>query len=204
MKLLISKDNIAEFRPIAKELDSDRLNPFIQESQNHDLRRLLGNSFYMDFMSKFDSIGDPKQPVYAELLNGKTYTIAGITIEYQGLIGFLSYTSLARYYSGGDIHATRFGLVKKKNSDGASEPISREDKAAEITALKSIANSYKEDIVKFLLDQNSLTANASYPLFAFSKGDGREVGGVKFFDTDANSLYGSGNARSNGRTNISY
>lgn len=192
MKLLINLANIREWRPIATQIPADRINPYIQEAQQFDLKQLLGDALYADFLAKYDVSGDPQYANYQALLKGGTYTYGAVTLENPGLIPFLVYMTLARFYNNNQVNATRYGLVSKLAEE--SEAVDWRGIAAAVAELRANARAFADDLTKFLG-----TMQTSYPLFnRRTDGGPMEGGGVKFFDPDdTNDLTG------NGRTTIS-
>lgn len=178
MKLLITIENMKEFRPMSAGIPQDRINPYIQEAQQFDLKRLLGDALYLDFMTKFDSL-DPMAPAYQTLLNGTTYAYGPQTLEHPGLIGYLSYMTLARFFNNNQVNATKYGITTK-TSEG-SEQLDWKAIAAAVADLRSNALALQVDIRKFLL-----VNGASYPLFTYQDGSALGQTGVKFFDPDDN------------------
>lgn len=187
LKQLITIDNIMEFRPIAEAIPQGRILPYIAEAQLHDLRPLLGDALYLDFMNRYDNNADSKYTVYQELLNGKDYSYGGQTLNYPGLIPFLVYFTLARFYVNNPINVTRFGITQKKDQD--SDPVDPRVLTNAVAELRSIGLAYQADIVKFLT-----TNGTSYPLYNYQDGSALGQTGVKFFDPD------NGRGSSNGRT----
>lgn len=180
-KLCFTIDNIREFRPIAKTITSERVTPYMKEAQQIDLKELLGDALYLDFMTKFDDSNQgATYTAYQELLKGKIYMYGGRSIEHPGLIGFLAYSALAHFFANNQINATSFGIVQK-DWEG-STPVDAATLRQTITELRSNALAFKADIEKFL-SANSVT----YPLY--SPGDTMPGNGPMFFDPDNDTLY---------------
>ena len=190
-KLIIAPTNIYEFRPLAKDIPSDRILPYIQEAQQLDLKQLLGDALWLDFLTRFDQSLDAKYAAYQELLVGSIYTYGEIQIENPGLIGYMSYMTLARFYANNQVNATKYGLVQKLNDQ--SQPLDSKAVQAAITELRSNALALQVDIVKFLTNNG-----ASFPLYTYSNGAALGQNGAMFFDPD------NGNSRANGRTLTSF
>lgn len=186
MKFIISIDNLREFRPIAKDIPEERILPAIREAQQYELKKLLGDALYVDFLARFDVAADSKYTVYQELLVGKQYTWGTQTIEHPGLIPYLCYHTLAKFYTSNPLNVTKYGVVTKLSDQ--SEAIDPKVLAAEVSALRACALSDQADIIKFLSNNGT-----SYPLYVFQDGSSLGQLGVKFFDPDANR--GSRNGR---------
>lgn len=176
-KLIISVEDIQRFRPVSAA--QDRLNSFIREAQVNDLRPILGDPLYYDFLKRFDVSADSMYNVYQELLLGKEYTYNNITYVYDGLAGLLSYFALARLRAN-PIEDTKFGPVSKLNGDKSERP-SAEDIRQSINELKSIGASCQERLTQFLRAKQS-----TYPLYQYANADAdmNKGGGVKWFDPD--------------------
>lgn len=184
-KLIISPSNIYEFRPLAKDIPADRIMPYIQEAQQIDLKQLLGDALWLDFLNRFDVSADSKYAVYQQLLVGSTYTYGSVTLENPGLIGYMSYMTLARFYANNQISATKYGLVMKLNDQ--SQPLDAKAVQNAITELRSNALALQNDIVKFL------TANGtSFPLYVYQDGSALNQNGAKFFDLESTGPYYNG------------
>lgn len=192
MKLIITIENIKEFRPIAESIPPARIIPYIQEAQQLDLKRLLGDPLYLDFMNRFDNSADGKYTAYQQLLNGVDYTYGTLTLNHPGLIGYMVYMSLARFMVNNPINITKYGAVQKTTDH--SDPVDPKTMAAAVAELRSNALALQVDIIKFLT-----TNGTTYPLYNYQDGSALGETGVKFFDPD-----NSQQSRSNGRTLISF
>lgn len=157
-KLLVTANDINQYRPIAKEIVQDRIEVFIQEAQRHDLMPVLGNALFYDFITKYDQTGDPMYANYQALYNGSTWNYGGATKQHYGLKPIVAYYSLARMIANQQLNVTRYGVTTKVNPN--SEPASDAAIRNLITELKSIAISYQDTTIQFLRD-NAVT----YPLF---------------------------------------
>lgn len=187
-KLLISFSNIADFRPMSKEIPQERITSYIQEAQQFDLKKLLGDALYLDFITNFDNSGHAQYTNYQNLLNGVNYTYGTQTLEHPGLIGYLSYMTLVRIYNNNQINVTKFGLTRKNNGD-QSTPLDVKEIAVAVAELRSNGLALQNDIVKYLTTNGTL-----FPLYAFQDGSALNQMGVKFFDLN-NDRYGASNGR---------
>lgn len=176
-KLLITTDHMKEYRPLAAEIPQIRIQPYIYEAQLHDLRPVLGDNLYFDFMSKYDVSADPMYTAYQELLNGKSYTYNGVYYEYPGMMGMLSYFALARFFNGNDINATKYGLVTKVDKDGLSEAVDQARINAAVSDLRSNAVSF-QSMVKLFLSHHI----ATYTKYSSSEDNGKNTMGLQLFD----------------------
>jgi hypothetical protein len=184
-KQLITIEQIRQFRPASKSIPADRITPYIYEAQQHDLKPLLGDALYYDFMTRYDQSADPKYSAYQDLLNGVAYQYGNITIEHPGLTAFLVYFTLSHFYVNNQVNVTPFGLTTKKTDE--SDPVDAKMMANAIAELRAIALSYQADIVKFLT-----TKGAVYPLYNYQDGSALGNVSVKFFDPDDNRNPGNG------------
>lgn len=156
-KYLITKDDIKVYRPTA-ELDDARIKPFILEAQRMDLQPVLNDALYYDFVSKFDSSGDPMYAAYGELLTGKQYTYNTNQIYFDGVKPMMAYYALARFVVYNPINITRMGIVLKTTQQ--SEPVDPAQIKMLVNELRSSAVSYQNQVIKFLENNTS-----TYPLY---------------------------------------
>ena len=173
-KYLIDVEDIKRFRPLA-EVDAARINPYILEAQSHDLRPILGDALYSDFMKNFDNT-NVLYDHYRDLLNGKEYTYQGYTVAYEGLREMLAYFTLHRFVVMNGIHFSRFGTVRKLNGE-KSEPVSTEELRMVTSDLKSNGIRAASLVTKYLI-YNS----ATYPLYPQGPVPNQNRLQVKWFD----------------------
>lgn len=156
-RLVITLQDIQALRPTA-ELDGVRWEPFCLESQDLDLRPILGDSLYYDFMTKFYSTGDPRYTIYQNLLNGLSYTYNGQTIYYDGLKPLVVYNTLARFVQNNPVNITRFGVVTKIVNQ--SQTVDPQVLRQVVNELKSNAKSYENQVRQYL--DNNVTTYTMY------------------------------------------
>lgn len=167
MPNLITIQDIQEVRPLA-QLDPKRVDPYITEAQENDLRPILGNALFYDFITNYT---DSK---YRTLLNGSTYTKDGYSIFFPGVKPMLCYFALARITQNNTINLTSYGAVQKTVQ--GSEAVDARILGALVTELKDVANSYQTRVVEFL--ENDQT---TYPLFNVSSNKDEKEFGLNFF-----------------------
>lgn len=155
--LLITQDDIKVYAPTA-ELDDARIAPYIQEAMELDLKPVLNDAFYYDFVSKVFVSGDTMYSAYQDLLYGKDYTYQTLTINYPGIKPMLSYYALARFVRDNPVHVTRFGVVTKVVAQ--SEQVDPKVLFGYVNEKKSAALNYQNQVIKFLCN-NATT----YPLY---------------------------------------
>lgn len=179
MKHLITIEHIKSFRPISKELSNERMLPYIEEAQLNDLRPLLGDTLFWDFLNKFDNTVDALYADYQKLLNGDSYTPSGspASVTFLGVIPCLSYYALARYFENNSIHAVRYGIVQKVN-DNLSEQVSPQVLAAAIESIRAVAFGYQSQVINYLKNKTSIFTLYKY----VNQSDNINDSGVKFFD----------------------
>jgi hypothetical protein len=156
-KYLIDKDDILTYRPTAV-LDDAVMNPYILEAQRLDLRPVLNDVLYFDFLSKFDVDADPMHDLYQDLLNGVEYEYSGNPIQFDGIKPMLSLYALARF-AGNPANITRFGIVVKTPQTG-STPADAGLVKSLVNELRSSALGYQNQVVQYLE-----TMVENYPLY---------------------------------------
>jgi hypothetical protein len=177
-KLLISADVIARYRPLSKGIPASRMEPYIREAQYNDLRPILGDPLFLDFMKKFDASGDPMYADYQKLLLGDEYTPPGdtATIEYPGIVPMLAYYTLARFVEGNRMNVTTYGVVQKVTEQ--SEPMGEKLLDGAIASFRSNGYGFEQALVKYLRDKGT----SVYPLYRGAMTESLNTSGVKFFD----------------------
>lgn len=158
-KRIIDINDIKAYRAIA-DVPQVRLDQSIFEAQQQDLRPLMNDALYTDFMTRYDVPADPMYSLYQSLLGGQIFLYGGRMIEYPGLIPIVVYYALARFIQSNSINITSFGIVTKKVDQ--SDPVDPKLIAAEAASLRSQAISYGELLKKFLYINI-----ANYPLYGF-------------------------------------
>ena len=156
---LITITDIQEFKPISKNTDTDKkLNPFILEAQEFELRPFLSDQFYMELLNQFKASPQFPNSAYDDLFNGSTWTSGTQTYQNPGLKVVLVYYAYAKYLNRANTNSTAFGMVAKNNPD--STPLTDKRLANLVYQAESGAKAY-ENRVKFFLDCNS----NDYPLY---------------------------------------
>ena len=156
-RVIITLQDIKQLRPTA-ELDGERWEPFALEAQDQDLRPILGDGLFYDFMTKWYNTGDAMYSNYQNLLNGTNYTYNGETIYFDGLKPMMVYYTLARFVQNNPVNSTRYGVVTKLVNQ--SQPVDAQVLRQVVNELKSSAQTYKNQVDLFL-NQNQTT----YPLY---------------------------------------
>lgn len=152
-RVLISLSDIKALQPTA-DLDGSRWEPFALEAQDQDLRPILGDGLFYDFMTKFYSTVDSMYNAYQSLLNGVAYTYSGQTIYFDGLKPMLVYFTLARFIQKNPVHITRFGVVNKVVAQ--SQPVDPQVLRQLVNEFRSNAMTYVNQVNNYL-GQNQST-----------------------------------------------
>jgi hypothetical protein len=157
MNPLITLQDIREIKSISLNLNSNKeLDPHILEAQDFDLRPLMGDNFFLDFLEDFED--SPSLSQYSDLWNGCTYTFQNEKFKHEGLKAVLAYHSFARYTSEANIQSTPTGFVHKTNQ--YSEKV--EDKAIsrKVAQARSAAQICEGRVIDYICRHKSL-----YPLY---------------------------------------
>jgi len=153
----ITLADVKALHPTA-ELDGAVLEPHIQKAQDLDLRPVLGDVLYYDFMSKFLVTGDASYAIYQTLLNGGSYTYAGNTIYFDGLKPFMVCKTLVRLAVSQPAQLTRFGFVTKVAS--GSQPVDKDTIRMFVNGQNSDAQTYQNNICQYL--NNNVTTYTKF------------------------------------------
>lgn len=152
---LIDKTDILKFREISKSVRDAKINPYIDDAQNLDLRPMLGRKLY------FDLVENRTDPKYIKLMEGGVYQFKGEDYYFAGLERVLSILTYARYILFGSGSDTPFGYVNKSGTDSTPVPVST--KRDIYTEDRRAASEYFQDVANFL-DRNP----EDYPLWESS------------------------------------
>ena len=156
---LITLTDIQAFKPLSSNTNTDKkLNPFIQEAQEFELRPFMSDQFYAELIVQFLSSPQFPNSAYADLFNGSTWTNGSETYTNPGIKSMLVYYAYARYLNKSNTNSTAFGMVGKNNPD--STPLTEKTLSRLVGEALSGAKAY-ENRVKFFLDCNS----TDYPLY---------------------------------------
>lgn len=170
MNLLITKEDIAELKPLSENIDSTlKVDPFVREAQEFELRPFLSDEFFIDLVDDFNA--SPSLQKYKNLFEGSIYTCGNTKYENPGIKAMLIYYAYARIVKKGPTNSTAFGFVEKLNDD--SKPISEKAIARLVDQAMSGAKAY-ENRVRLFLNRNS----SDYPLWDCGV-DNKKVGGSR-------------------------
>lgn len=142
-------------RPVSNHIDKERIEVYIRESEDIDLKATLGDALLIDLRER------PEK--YKELLDGGTYSDACSVCVFSGLKKALAYYAYARIVKNNDMNVTRFGLVAKQ--DDYSERVSVKEKVMAYNDAFDVADRYMRECVIFLTKNKE-----KYPLY---KGHGK-------------------------------
>ena len=113
---LITILDIQDYKPLSKNTDTaKKVDPFIQEAQEFDLRPFMGDEFYLELIYQFQNAFPDSN--YQDLFEGSTWVKNGKTYENPGLRAVIVYYSYARYLNKANTNSTAFGMVGKINPD---------------------------------------------------------------------------------------
>ena len=143
--LVITVADFAGIRQINQnQQQAKKLDPFIREAQELDLKPLMGASFYQDFVDNFTT-----EQKYIDLLAGVKYeNTLNETVSFSGLTAALVYWTYGRYSINKPITDTPFGQVNKTNQ--WSKQIDKDDRRSIVSQTKSAGNNYWIEVTEFL------------------------------------------------------
>lgn len=149
---LITTDEVSKLaRTISVHIDAEKIETYIRESENIDLKLALGDALLLDVKEH--------QENYNELLNGGSYDAGyGEKRSFVGLKTALAYYTYARIVKNGDGNVTRLGFMHKDN-EYSSRPDFKEKLMAYNDAF-SVADRYLKECVRYLNDNRH-----SFPLY---------------------------------------
>lgn len=156
-QFLLTSDEVSTLaRGVSMHVDSDKIDVYIRESENIDIKPALGDALFIDLHEHPDK--------YELLLDGGKYEDeCGDIHELVGLKSALAYYAYARLVKNGDGNMTRFGFVNK-----ADEYSSRPDVKERVMAYNdafSVADSYMKECLVYLSKHKD-----EYPLYTKNGG----------------------------------
>ena len=175
---LITLEDMQGYKPLSKNTDnSKKLDPFVLEAQEFELRPFLSDEFYEELIVQFKaSFPDTK---YSDLFNGSKYIVGGKTYTNPGVKPMLVYYAYARYLKRSNTNSTAFGMVGKNNPD--STPLTEKTLSRMVDDSMSGAKAY-ENRVRHFLECNSI----DYPLYTCATVNNK-TGGLRVSPVGGNS-----------------
>jgi hypothetical protein len=134
------------------------MDTWIREAQRFDIRPILGDAFYQDFVTKFNNTGASEYSAYQDLLNGVTYTYNSQTIKFEGVKPCLVYYAYARMIKNQQVNVAPHSVVQKLTPQ--SQPVSASMIKLQVDDALSAAVVYQNEIIQFLD-----TKSTDYPLW---------------------------------------
>lgn len=142
-------------RGMSVHVEDDKIEAYIRESENMDIKPVLGDALFLDIKANPDK--------YHLLLSGGEYVAkCGEKRLLVGLESALAYYSYARLVKNGDGNVTRYGYVNKEY-EYSNRPEFKEKLQAYNDAF-SIAASYMKECVEYLSENRD-----AFPLFRKGK-----------------------------------
>jgi len=141
MQPLITRNDIARYRQIAKTPHDDKLNEQILDAQLLDLQPLIGERLFNKVLQA------PEE--YSDLLDGCIYEHDGISYTNYGLTMVLTYFAFARYMMFSSVIDTPFSVVEKLND--SSRPAEASAKKNIYTLNREAANQVWDNVKNYLV-----------------------------------------------------
>lgn len=140
--LLINKVDFNGFVHLSRGLSLDRIEPYILQAIEHDLKPLMCHDFYYDILNNW------QEDDYQLLIHGDSYVEDGITKTMNGLKAVIAYFAHARYTLYGNVQDTPFGKVLKDND--YSTPASERSLNQIAADSMKCANDHYLEVVRYL------------------------------------------------------
>jgi len=141
MQPLITRNDIAKYRQIAKTSNDAKLNEMILDAQMLDLQPLIGESLYNKLLAT------PEE--YQDLLEGDVYDAEGIGYTNYGLKMVLAYFTYARHIMFSSVTDTAYSVVEKLND--SSRPADASSKKTIYNLNRDAAFQIWENVKKYLI-----------------------------------------------------
>lgn len=157
MEHLITSAEVSQYgRPISKQTDDDKINAYITEAEQMNIKPVLGDELFLSILEK----GEDDEKV-CMLLKGGTYQSEGKIYSFIGLKAAMSYYVYAKYLMVGDFNATRFGVMMK--DDSYSSHISSSERSNAYSDTLEVANCYLQDCVSYCKRVGLMSGNPGLP-----------------------------------------
>lgn len=146
----------ASGRPIGKMVDDEKLNSYITEVEQLQVKPILGDELFLHIAEELDKDENERDEKVKTLLNGGIYTIVhkaeGTTERrfFKGLKTTISYFVYAQYLMSGDFETTRFGVMLK-NGDYSTH-VSDKQRSENYNNVIDVANTYMKECVRYCKD----------------------------------------------------
>lgn len=151
-KYLITTDEVSKLaRTMSVHIDAEKIETYIRESENIDLKSALGDTLFLDVKEHPEN--------YSGLLNGCSYDIkCEGKRSFVGLKVALAYYTYARIVKNGDGNVTRLGFMNKNNEYSSHSDF--KEKLVAYNDAFSVADRYLKECVRYLNDNKD-----SFPLY---------------------------------------
>ena len=145
MPNIILTSDVRTFLQLAVNVKSDEFDKYIKRSQALDLKPILGEKFYFDFINNFETNVD-----YQKLFEGGSYApdSDGFEVEFNGVKEILSYYTYVRFLKGNNEQTTRTGYVEKNTQQ--STLTNNPSVFKKSANLLSDANQMKSTLIKYV------------------------------------------------------
>lgn len=158
MNHIITPEEVREYgRAMSSHVDKKVLEALIQETENMDIRPVLGAVFFQNLVE-----ADREEPFIKLLLNGgyyphifdptfdATFQQEAIVLDahFQGLKSAVAYYVQAKLVKTNDNQITRFGVMQKDSEYGTRPSYS--ERNDQYNDLASIADQYLRDTLEYL------------------------------------------------------
>lgn len=150
MKHLTTSEKIkAGSRFVSRSLDDSRIEPYIGESEQMNIKHQIGEPLFVDIMDYVNAEDKTAFADYSLLIDGGAYEDAkGNKRSFAGLVQTLNYYVWARIVKNNNYTVTRFGTVNKADSHSENAQLS-ERLVLEKDTL-SIADTYLSECIGYL------------------------------------------------------
>ena len=151
--------SFAEIKAVVKSfsanIDEQKVNSCVIESQNVDIKPLIGEQVYIALIE-----GETVPTKYQSLMDGCIYTYNGLKYKFEGLKATIIYFAYARIIKSLDNSVSAGGFVQKTNDYSQHSQIKERLNAA--NEAESIGNTYLKECVDYLKRNNDLFSEFGY------------------------------------------
>lgn len=136
-------------RPMSTHIDENKINIYIDESQQQDIKNALGDNLFIDLLRYVNREDDSLvNEAYENLLRGGIYTNGDDEFIFSGLEKALKYFVYARLVKHGDRNLSRIGLMQDQSEHSSHAEL--KEKQDEYRDAFSIAEELMNDCLRYI------------------------------------------------------
>lgn len=143
---LVSKADIRAVRDFATSVTDAKVNPYILDAQNLDIKPAIGDGLLILLLDDLDLL--TPTAIYDYIYNAHDYLVNAVKYRHVGLKKVACLYAYARMLEGGEFSYTQFGGVVKTSQ--YSDPVDKASLNRAIQSAREAAFTYLQEIKHFI------------------------------------------------------